>query len=575
MKHLVILICILSLYIGCSAGSGEAQVRDRGKMVAPQAADVPDQARTWALCIGISAYEPEDLSLKWANKDAIQFCDFLQYDLDIPDRNYKLLQDRNATRDEIETHLAWLNGKAREGDRVYIFYAGHGKPASPFIPYDSEKRITLEYIQRALRKIDAHNIILIADACYSGKLAGRGARALESLDIRGLDRTIVVDLAQSKPGTVIMTSANGIQKAREFEGQKNGLFTHHLLQTLKNEHRYPQIDLDHDGRISLYEVYQQVYQDVSRHSEQQPQISDLDLARQIILFAYMQPTPMPTATPAPTAKPHAPTPQPTATSISLSCWENRRPGQECRAEKTGMEFVWIPGDTFEMGCLKGDTECGSDEKPPHTVTLDGFWMGKYEVTNTQYRRWQRNHDSQSYEGHSLNGDSQPAVYVSWEDATAFADWLGKFRLPTEAEWEYAARAGTTTSRFWNNNPADACRYANVHDLTSKRVNKFDWTQHECDDGYAVTAAIGSFSPNKFGLYDMLGNVWEWCADIYDSDAYKKHSSRNPLVSSGGSNRVLRGGSWRHVPGYVRSADRFALTPSFRSDNVGLRLVRKK
>ncbi|MBW2050537.1 MAG: formylglycine-generating enzyme family protein, partial [Deltaproteobacteria bacterium] len=112
---------------------------------------------------------------------------------------------------------------------------------------------------------------------------------------------------------------------------------------------------------------------------------------------------------------------------------------------TGMEFVWVEGGCFEMGSTSGD----SDEKPVHQVCLDGFWMGKYEVTNRQFRLFRPGHDSRDYKGHSLNGENQPAVYVSWEDAKAFAQWLTRkngerytFRLPTEAQWEYACRGGT-------------------------------------------------------------------------------------------------------------------------------------
>lgn len=168
------------------------------------------------------------------------------------------------------------------------------------------------------------------------------------------------------------------------------------------------------------------------------------------------------------------------------------------------------------------------------------------------------------------------MYVSWEEAKQFAAWLGTdFRLPTEAEWEYAARANTTTSRFWGNNPDDACQYVNVHDQTSKKAFNFSWQEHTCNDGYAVTAPVGSFRANAFGLYDMLGNVWEWCEDVYVSDAYKNHARSNPVVTSGGSDRVLRGGSWNDVPRNVRSAGRYSSAPSSRYSLVGLRLVRKK
>jgi formylglycine-generating enzyme len=241
---------------------------------------------------------------------------------------------------------------------------------------------------------------------------------------------------------------------------------------------------------------------------------------------------------------------------------------------TDMEFVWVPQGCYQMGSDSGEAE--SDEKPVHEVCVDGFWMAKTEVTNKQYRKFKRDHNSKDYQGVNLNGDDQPAVYVSWDDAKAFAKWLSEksgqhFSLPTEAQWEYAARAGTKTERYWGDNPDEACKYANVYDEAGKKKFNFDWTVHKCNDGYAATAPVGSFKPNNFGLYDMLGNVWEWCEDVYDSDAYKKHERNNPVITSGSTVRVIRGGSWDDHPRNVRAAFRDRNEPDDRSCYVGFRL----
>ena len=264
-----------------------------------------------------------------------------------------------------------------------------------------------------------------------------------------------------------------------------------------------------------------------------------------------------------------------------------------RDPTTGMEFVWVAGGCFQMGQTDAEKrylikDAGEDtynkyykdDLPRHEVCVDGFWMGKNEVTNVQFRRFRSTHNSKDYKGRSLNEDQQPAVYVSWKDAKAFADWLSKkgnstFRLPTEAEWEYACRAGTRTARFWGDDPDDACRYANVHDKTSKRVNQFDWENHNCDDGYSGAAPVGRFQRNGFGLNDMLGNVWEWCEDIYAEDAYNKHFRNNPIYTQGGPNRVIRGGSWHGVPGFVRCAFRYRSGPGNRGNDLGFRLLRTK
>lgn len=273
----------------------------------------------------------------------------------------------------------------------------------------------------------------------------------------------------------------------------------------------------------------------------------------------------------------------------------------------GMKFVWVPGGCFEMGGTledkqhiielqgKDSYESYADELPKHEVCLDGFWLGKYEVTNDQYRMFKPHHHSKELKGHSFNEDNQPVVNASWEDAKAFVAWLTRqnknkyrFRLPTEAEWEYAGRAGTGAVRYWGNNPDYACQYANVSDEASREMKKknfrvytlkeidgFAWTYHNCDDIYAATSPVGRFEPNAFGLYDMLGNVWEWCEDVYDVKAYSKHARSNPVIKGNGYFHVRRGGSWNDGPLYVRSAVR-AMTGA--GDNtqsyIGFRLLRE-
>ena len=276
-----------------------------------------------------------------------------------------------------------------------------------------------------------------------------------------------------------------------------------------------------------------------------------------------------------------------------------KPGEIWTEPSTGMEFVWVPGGCFQMG----QTEVGKwqviqkkgrkeyeryyyqDELPIHRVCVDGFWMGRTEVTNGQYRRFKSGHDSGDYKGNSLNGEDQPVVEVSWKDAVAYADWLSdqtgaEIRLPSEAEWEYACRAGSKTVRFWGDDSNNACRYANVADQTAKRKWS-DWAIHDCDDGYAVTAPVGRFQANDFGLKDMLGNVWEWCLDIYDYDAYKQHVQDNPIYTAGAFDiiadkstyRVTRSGSWGADPGGVRCADRDGASPGGEFEFLGFRLLR--
>jgi len=254
----------------------------------------------------------------------------------------------------------------------------------------------------------------------------------------------------------------------------------------------------------------------------------------------------------------------------------------------GIEFVWVPGGTYIMG--QSDVEkkmlvqalgpekyqkyCAC-ERPRHKVSVSGFWLGRYEVTNAQFRRFKPDHDSGSYLGFTLDGDEQPVVNVSWFEAGDFAEWLGKqcgkkIRLPTEAEWEYACRGGTSTIRFWQKDQS-VCLYANVADLSAqKRWPK--WAVCDCNDGYPVTAPIGSFRPNPFGLYDMLGNAWEWCADWFADDYYKNSSHDNPTGPPSGKYRMVRGSSWDNPLRYVRCASRNHRLPVNRNYGIGFRLL---
>ena len=250
-------------------------------------------------------------------------------------------------------------------------------------------------------------------------------------------------------------------------------------------------------------------------------------------------------------------------------------GEPYTDSATGIEFNSIPGGCYLMGDSVGDGD--PNERPVHEVCVADFAIGKTEITNAQYKKFNPEHNSGAAQGSSLQEDNQPVVNVTWEEAVAYAEWLSKksgqnYRLPTEAEWEYAARAGSNQSRFWGNNPDEACKYANVADMTAKK-QWAKWTSFACDDGYAVSAPVGSFLANSYGLFDVLGNAWEWCVDVYNSEAYTKLPKNNPVYNGSGEYRVMRGGGWSNGPLGVRSSHRVGLSPDFGHHALGFRLVK--
>ncbi|HUW62921.1 MAG TPA: SUMF1/EgtB/PvdO family nonheme iron enzyme [Candidatus Bathyarchaeia archaeon] len=233
-----------------------------------------------------------------------------------------------------------------------------------------------------------------------------------------------------------------------------------------------------------------------------------------------------------------------------------------------LKMVCIPAGTFMMGRYPGEQDSSDSEAPQHEVTItQGFWMGKYELTK---RQWQAVMGTTPWSGRDyvLDDADSPAVYVSWNDAQAFITALngltGKtFRLPSEAEWEYACRAGTTTRFYRGDDPGysvgDAYCWWHYNTVEVKEVN----------EQYAHI--VGLKTANAFGLYDMSGNVWEWCQDWFDS--YTSGSVTDPTGPASGSNRVVRGGGWPDGGSSCRSAGRGSSSPSYTFNYLGFRLSR--
>jgi len=223
---------------------------------------------------------------------------------------------------------------------------------------------------------------------------------------------------------------------------------------------------------------------------------------------------------------------------------------------TGIEFLWVPEGCFEMGCGTWTANCDNDEIPVHTVCVEGFWMGRTEVTQGQ---WKTIMEAQPP---VFLGEKYPVEWVSWYEAQEFLKRLNEhnngsatFRLPTEAEWEYACRSGGKPEQY----------------AGSSNVSQVAWYRSNSSD---ALHPVGSKNPNGLGLYDMSGNVAEWCADAYDHDAFRKHPRDNPVYNVGAS-KIVRGGGFGFSARGVRCGNRYNdFDPGTGYGSVGFRIVRK-
>jgi formylglycine-generating enzyme required for sulfatase activity len=225
--------------------------------------------------------------------------------------------------------------------------------------------------------------------------------------------------------------------------------------------------------------------------------------------------------------------------------------------KAQLKMRLIPAGSFLMGSPGGETDSYDDEAPQHQVTISkSFYMGIYEVTQVQWAAVMGTRPS----GFGYIADN-PVEQVSWDDCQKFIQklntmGLGTFRLPTEAEWEYACRAGSTTRFPWGEDPS--------YNL----IGQYAWYS---SNSSSKTQTVGLQKPNAWGLFDMNGNVYEWCSDWYAS--YGAEKQTDPKGPTTGSGRVIRGGGWSIYPQYCRSANRDDDSPSSKFDNLGFRLVR--
>ena len=294
--------------------------------------------------------------------------------------------------------------------------------------------------------------------------------------------------------------------------------------------------------------------------------------------------------------------------------EHLRPGTAFKDCETCPEMVVLPAGAFMMGSTEEETLIGQvradaaeREQPKHAVTLaKPFAIGKYEVTLAEYRAfveatnrpdpdrcitwteetevWGEVDGASWHNATFYQGEDHPAGCLDLQDVRDYSAWLSKttgarYRVPSEAEWEYAARGGTTTVQTWGDTMDEMCRFANASDRTRAdvhtRVRDEPTRFFECRDGYVYTAPVGSFPPNAYGLYDMVGNIWEWVEDCFIVGYAGAPADGSVRYDPNNCERlIVRGGGWYARNWFMRPAGRSREHPDYRSTTLGLRVVRE-
>ena len=550
----------------------------------------------YALLVGVKAYDPNELhDLAYSEADVTGLATVLKAGGYEPANVVLMTQALGATKPRllplaanIRKELSLLLQDLEPADSVVVAFAGHGvqfagEKSTYFCPADAKlaDRSTLIPLDDVYRELEASKAglkLLLVDACRNDPRT-KNSRSRAEVELESLNRPQVVP----PPGGVLaFFSCSEGEKAQEYEELRHGVFFHFVIQGLGGE-----ADLDGDGLISPEELAQfakRRVRDYVREKNGVRQMPELrGTSRDLVPLVRLSRPRMPDVAPPRLSRTNEP-PAPITNTL-------------------GMRLAPIPTGEFLMGS-SDDEDADDDEKPRHTVRITRpFYLGTTEVTVGQFRRFveaTRYRTEAERNGRGGRGwnearatfevdpkytwrdpgfpqtDEHPVTNVSWNDAVAFCEWLSTkeatiYRLPTEAEWEYACRAGTTTRYSSGADPETLAGVGNVADGTARA--KFpNWTTIAARDGYIFTAPVGTFRANAWGLHDMHGNVWEWCRDGYDGRYYQQSPGDDPTGPSQASRRVYRGGSWADDPRYARSPRRVGVNPDYRYYDLGFRVA---
>ncbi|MCC4768095.1 SUMF1/EgtB/PvdO family nonheme iron enzyme [Methanosarcina sp. DH1] len=521
---------------------------------------------------------------------------------------------------------------ANRDDLVFIYFSGHGKKhldnglrllfKDAREDYPLATSLNFDYINRCMKYPSLKSVIIVLDCCYSG-----------AAGIKGDDLEEAFSNYSTGPGTIILTSTGliGSPKAKEDPELKHGIFTNYLLEGLKTGGA----DEDEDGLIYVNDLYEYAHNRTIKRSSQSPvmktqmegkiliaknrkkikdneyQLKSSKLLREfsiqlpprilgesltILRNYYYAPSPLEQvditiynflelllkgefsvdnyieavqrlkgisiSTPLPRNKNTGSVSKPEVTNIgNKGIYEESKKYEIPKtftSPSTGMEFVLIPAGEFMMGSPSGEKGRFDDEDPAHKVTIGySFYMGKYPVTQKQWKKVMGDNPS------TFKGESRPVESIFWEDVQEFIKKLNKnegaskYRLPSEAEWEYCCRASTQTRYFFGDNES--------------KLDEYAWYD---DNSGSETHPVGQKKSNKWGLYDIVGNVWEWVQDKWHHNYLVTPSDGSAWEDDYSSSHVVRGGSWSYPARRCRSADRRRNLPESCKSDIGFRLLKK-
>jgi formylglycine-generating enzyme len=572
------------------------------------------KGENYLLVIGIDKYEVHP-TLKNAVADATAFATVMTARYGFK-HLVEPLYDENANQRNIRKALGKCES-LQDDDRLIVFYSGHGwyKTASKLgylVPSDAEEDpnsdfIAVNFVNDIFRAVKAKHILLVVDCCFGGSFGVE-----RNISTAEMTAKVALDLDTKKSRMVL--SSGGIEPVSDgLLAEKNSPFTKPLIEILQNNKANETVFSDfftllrkktkwNAEQMPQYKVLQHLGHD---DGELAFYCTDLESPEE---RAYNQATETPTITNLtrfikdfPQSDKKAEIRAVLKETRAAEAWGKIKNSKHiekfdefideypdspfaelARQKMEALEIVeeiitpkiitpptpaiiiptkkldfepdliFVEGGTFKMGSNDYD-----DEKPIHDVRLDSFYMGKYPITQAQWKTIMGNNPSH------FKGDNLPVEQVSWEDTKLFLEKLnqkvptnlqrGKYRLPTEAEWEYAARGG---------NKSQGYTYSGSND-----IDEVAW--YDKNSGNKAHE-VGTKKANELGIYDMSGNVWEWCEDWYGT--YENEAQTNPRGADRGSNRVSRGGGWLYNPQDCRATNRYDLSPTGRDNGLGFRVA---